>query len=88
MNMNICIFVGARPNFIKIAPIVRAVVKAKAEGKSVSHSLVYAGREDDPTLEPSLFDDLQIGRPDVCLGVECKNLNELTGQVMLSLIHI
>lgn len=54
MNMNICIFVGARPNFIKIAPIVRAVVKAKAEGKSVSHSLVYAGREDDPTLEPSL----------------------------------
>ena len=80
--MNICIFVGARPNFIKIAPIVRAVVKAKAEGKSVSHSLVYAGREDDPTLEPSLFDDLQIGRPDVCLGVECKNLNELTGQVM------
>ena len=44
MNMNICIFVGARPNFIKIAPIVRAVVKAKAEGKSVSHSLVYAGR--------------------------------------------
>ena len=82
MNMNICIFVGARPNFIKIAPIVRAVVKAKAEGKSVSHSLVYAGREDDPTLEPSLFDDLQIGRPDVCLGVECKNLNELTGQVM------
>lgn len=80
--MNICIFVGARPNFIKIAPIVRAIDKAKAEGKEIGSSLVYAGCEDDPTLEPSLFDDLQIGRPDVSLGVDCVNLNELTGQVM------
>lgn len=80
--MNICIFVGARPNFIKIAPIIRAIDSAKAEGKDVSHSLVYAGREDDPTLEPSLFDDLQMQRPDVFLGVDCENLNELTGQVM------
>lgn len=75
--MNICIFVGARPNFIKVAPILRAMDTA-----GVSHSLVYAGREDDPTLEPSLFDDLQMPRPDVFLGVDCENLNELTGQVM------
>ena len=75
--MNICIFVGARPNFIKVAPILHAMDSAK-----VSHSLVYAGREDDPTLEPSLFDDLQMRRPDVFLGVDCENLNELTGQVM------
>lgn len=75
--MNICIFVGARPNFIKVAPILRVM-----EAAGVSHSLVYAGREDDPTLEPSLFDDLQMRRPDVFLGVDCENLNELTGQVM------
>lgn len=80
--MNICIFVGARPNFIKVAPILRAIDKAKSEGNDVSHRLVYAGREDDPTLEPSLFDDLQVQRPDVYLGVDCENLNELTGQVM------
>ena len=75
--MNICIFVGARPNFIKVAPILRVM-----EAAGVSHSLVYAGREDDPTLEPSLFDDLQMRSPDVFLGVDCENLNELTGQVM------
>lgn len=75
--MNICIFVGARPNFIKVAPILRAM-----DAAGVSHSLVYAGREDDPTLEPSLFGDLQMKRPDVFLGVDCENLNELTGQVM------
>ena len=80
--MNICIFVGARPNFVKIAPIVRAIDKAHADGKDVSSSLVYAGCDDDPTLEPSLFDDLQIRRPDVFLGIDCENLNELTGQVM------
>lgn len=80
--MNICIFVGARPNFIKIAPIIRAIDNARANGKDIGHSLVYAGRDDDPTLEPSLFDDLQMQRPDVFLGVDCESLNELTGQVM------
>lgn len=76
--MNICIFTGARPNFVKVAPIIRAI--EKTEG--VSYQLVYAGKEDDPTLEPSLFNDLQMPRPDVFLGVECENLNELTGRVM------
>ncbi len=80
--MNICIIVGARPNFVKVAPILRAIDKAQTEGRDVHHQLVYAGREDDPTLEPSLFDDLQMQRPDVYLGVDCVNLNELTGQVM------
>ena len=83
-EMNICIFVGARPNFIKVAPIVRAIDNARSAGRDVNHSLVYAGSASDPTLEPSLFDDLQIERPDVFLGVDCENLNELTGQVMSS----
>ncbi len=81
-NMNICIVVGARPNFIKVAPILRAADKARAAGDDISCKLVYAGRDDDATLEPQLFDDLQMRRPDVFLGVDCENLNELTGQVM------
>lgn len=80
--LNICIVAGARPNFIKVAPLVRVVVKAKAEGHAVDYRLVYAGAENDPTLEPSLFEDLGIQRPDVYLGVDCVNLNELTGRVM------
>lgn len=73
---------GARPNFIKVAPVIRAIVNAQKNGQSINYSLVYAGCEDDPTLEGSLFDDLEISRPDVYLGVDCENLNELTGQVM------
>lgn len=82
MNKNICIVAGARPNFIKVAPVIRAIVNAQKNGQSINYSLVYAGCEDDPTLEDSLFDDLEISRPDIYLGVDCENLNEFTGQVM------
>lgn len=75
---HICLFTGARPNFVKVAPIIRAI--KNTEG--IEERLVYAGKEDDPTLEDSLFDDLQMPRPDVFLGVDCENLNELTGRVM------
>lgn len=80
--MNICIFTGARPNFIKVAPLIRAIKKGQVDTKSLSYQLVYAGSEDDPTLEPMLFENLGISRPDVWLDVVCENLNELTGQVM------
>ena len=80
--MNICIVAGARPNFIKVAPIIHAVKKARLQGSDVAYRLVYAGVESDPTLEKSLFDDLQIDRPDVFLGVDSKSLNEITGRVM------
>ena len=45
----ICIIVGARPNFVKVAPLIRAIEHTQG----ATCQLVYAGREDDPTLEPS-----------------------------------
>ena len=78
MTKNICILAGARPNFIKVSPLVRSI----AQRPEVSCLLVYAGSADDPTLEPSLFDDLQIDRPQYCLGVVSTSLNEITSQVM------
>ena len=80
--LNICIVAGARPNFVKVAPLVRVIINAKAEGRAVDYRLIYTGKEDDPTLEPTLFDDLGMPGPDVYLGVDCVNLNELTGHVM------
>ena len=78
MSKNICIVAGARPNFVKVAPLVRAIQKSD----QADYLLVYAGREDDPTLEPSLFDDLQMPRPDFFLGVDSESLNEITSRVM------
>lgn len=83
MKQQICIFTGARPNFVKVAPLIRAI----KHNDECSYQLVYAGREDDPTLEPSLFSDLEMPRPDVYLGVDCENLNELTGRVMAEFEH-
>ena len=69
---------GARPNFVKVAPLIRAI--EKAEG--TEYELVYTGCENDPTLEPSLFDDLQMPRPSVFFGVDSISLNEITSRVM------
>ena len=74
----ICIVAGARPNFVKVAPLIRAI---RNSGEA-QFQLIYAGREDDPTLEPSLFQDLQMPGPDVFLGVDSQSLNEITAQVM------
>jgi UDP-N-acetylglucosamine 2-epimerase (non-hydrolysing) len=78
MVKNICILAGARPNFVKVSPLVRAI----SNRDDATCLLVYAGCEDDPTLEPSLFDDLQMPRPQFYLGVDSTSLNEITSQVM------
>ncbi|MCR4914421.1 MAG: UDP-N-acetyl glucosamine 2-epimerase [Prevotella sp.] len=74
----ITIVAGARPNFVKVAPLIRAIEKSN----EASYMLVYAGREDDPSLESTLFDDLQMPRPDVYLGVDSVSLNDITSRVM------
>ena len=78
MSKNICIVAGARPNFVKVAPLIRAIKKSE----QAEYLLVYAGCEDDPTLEPSLFEDLQMPCPDFYLGVDSVKLNEITSRVM------
>lgn len=82
MSKKICIVAGARPNFIKVAPVIRAIENARKQGEGMEYELVFTGRENDETLEDSLFSDLGIKKPDVYLGVECENMNELTGMVM------
>ena len=80
--MNICITCGARPNFVKVAPLVWAMEKARKAGESLDYKIVYTGRTDDSSLEPGLFDDLGIRRPDVYLNADDESLNVLAGNVM------
>jgi UDP-N-acetylglucosamine 2-epimerase (non-hydrolysing) len=61
-----------------VSPLVSAINK-NPEARCL---LVYAGSENDPTLEPSLFEDLQMPRPQYYLGVDSSSLNEITSQVM------
>lgn len=82
--MKISIIAGARPNFMKIAPIVRAIDKARSEGKEISYRLIYTGVRDDKSLDASLFSDLNMNAPEVYLGVGYDNLSERAGGIMFA----
>ncbi|MBQ8672527.1 MAG: UDP-N-acetyl glucosamine 2-epimerase [Bacteroides sp.] len=80
--MKITIVSGARPNFMKIAPICRAITQAQSHGKAIAFRLVYTGRADDGSLEASLFSDLGLPHPDACLGVCEESHARVTGAIM------
>lgn len=82
--MKITIVAGARPNFMKIAPITRAIDAAKAQGKRISYRLVYTGVQNDSSLDASLFADLHMKTPDAYLGVGGNHLTELTAGIMVA----
>ena len=69
--------VGARPNFMKIAPIVEAM------GDRIEHLLVHTGQHYDSKMSDAFFGDLGIPRPDVDLGVGSGSHAEQTGRVMI-----
>ena len=82
--MKVTIVAGARPNFMKIAPIVRAIDAAMAQGKNISYRLVYTGESNDTSIDASLFADLHIRKPHICLGVSGNNATQLTSGIMLA----
>lgn len=82
--MKITIVAGARPNFMKIAPIIRAIGAAQAQGKRIFYRLVYTGSKNDASLDASLFADLNMKAPDVYLGVTGNNPTELTAGIMIA----
>lgn len=69
-KMKITIIAGARPNFMKIAPLMRAIKVAQSTGKDIQARLVYTGSSQAQSLEPSLFEDLDMPFPDAFLNVE------------------
>ena len=82
--MKITIVSGARPNFMKIAPICRAIDAAREAGKSISYRIVYTGLREDATLEASLFSDLAMKGPDAFLGVIGRNHSQVAADIMLA----
>ncbi|NMA75227.1 MAG: UDP-N-acetylglucosamine 2-epimerase (non-hydrolyzing) [Bacteroidales bacterium] len=81
--MRITIVAGARPNFMKIAPLIRSIEKDKELGKDISYRLIYTGKQDDLSIDATLFYDLQIKGPDNYLGIDCKDPIEQIAQIMI-----
>lgn len=84
MTMKITIVSGARPNFMKIAPICRAIDAAKEAGKDISYRIVYTGPQNDTSLDASLFSDLAMRQPDAYLGVSGRDHSQVAASIMLA----
>lgn len=71
--------VGARPNYMKIAPIMRELAKYSNEFKQI---LVHTGQHYDANMSQVFFDDLGLPRPDVNLNVGSGTHAYQTAQIM------
>lgn len=82
--MLITLIAGARPNFMKIAPLIKAIQKAAAEGNDVRHRLVHTGQHYDKNMSDTFFEELGIPMPDVNLGCGGGTQAEQTANIMVA----
>lgn len=78
--MKIACIVGARPNFIKIAPIMKEL---RLDSRRFKPVLIHTGQHYDPKLSDVFFADLDIPTPDHYLNVAAGTQAQQTGEIML-----
>ena len=71
--------VGARPNYMKMAPVIRALRSDPAAPRT---TLVHTGQHYDVEMNDRLFDDLKLGAPDVNLDVGSGTHAQQTAEIM------
>ena len=77
------VIVGARPNFIKVSPIINAIKKSQKNGGNLLFRLVHTGQHYDPKLSGSFFEQLNIPQPDINFDVGSGTQAEQTGAIMI-----
>lgn len=82
--MKITIVAGARPNFIKIAPIIKAIEKKQNEGAAIFYRLVHTGQHYDKNLSDTFFEELNIPHPDANLEVKSGSQSVQTAAIMIA----
>ncbi len=75
---------GARPNFMKIAPMIHQLQKAKKEDPSLSFRLVHTGQHYDKKMSGDFFEQLNIPEPDANLGGGGGTQAEQTASIMIA----
>jgi UDP-N-acetylglucosamine 2-epimerase (non-hydrolysing) len=75
----ICSVVGARPNFMKMAPVV-----IEARRREIPHLFVHTGQHYDASMSTVFFEELGMPKPDMFLGVGSGSHAEQTARVMMS----
>ena len=82
--MKITLVAGARPNFIKIAPIIKAIEKKQNEGEKLSYRLVHTGQHYDKNLSDTFFEELNIPHPNANLEVKSGSQSVQTAAIMIA----
>lgn len=77
------IIAGARPNFMKIAPIIRALHKHQAQGGKLQYRLIHTGQHYDARMSSDFFQQLGIPAPDINLEVGSGTQAEQTAAIMV-----
>jgi UDP-N-acetylglucosamine 2-epimerase (non-hydrolysing) len=78
--MHILHVVGTRPNFMKLAPVLKAL-----EARGARQSVVHTGQHYDVNMSDAIFRELRIPEPDVNLGVGSGTHAQQTAQVLLGM---
>ena len=81
--MLIDLIAGARPNFMKIAPIIDAIKARQGSGNSIDFRLIHTGQHYDANMSGSFFQQLGIPEPDLNLGAGGGTQAEQTGAIMI-----
>ncbi len=84
MSYKITIIAGARPNFMKIAPIIHAIEEAKANEAKLNYRLVHTGQHYDKNMSGSFFEQLSIPEPHVNLECSGGTQAEQTAALLIS----
>ena len=82
MAVDVCFVVGARPNFVKVAPVYEALRRQRAE---LDLLLVHTGQHYDPELSELILADLGLPAPDVLLQVGSGTHGEQTGRTLVGM---
>ncbi|MCH7401595.1 non-hydrolyzing UDP-N-acetylglucosamine 2-epimerase [Belliella kenyensis] len=80
----ITLVAGARPNFMKIAPIIHQLLACKDSYPNLSYRLVHTGQHYDQKMSGDFFEQLHIPSPDINLGAGGGSQAEQTAAVMLA----
>lgn len=80
-KLRVDIIAGARPNFMKIAPIIEAIEKLASD--KIEYRLIHTGQHYDTKMSTSFFEELGIPDPDINLGAGGGSQAEQTGAIMI-----
>ena len=82
---NITLIAGARPNFMKIAPIIHAIeYHNKTNSEQLNYRLVHTGQHYDKNMSDTFFEELNIPHPNVNLACGGGSQAEQTAAIMVA----